>query len=336
MSGTGKTNFALMFLVLASLLFLAAGCPQTQVQERSGGEGVYNPQINPGEFTSSVTNKYFSLIPGKKMVFESKVEEGKKRIEVFVTNEKKFVAGIEAVVVWDRVWLNDELIEDTRDWYAQDKEGNVWYLGEDTKEMIDCKVVNMKGSWETGVDGAKPGIVMLANPRVGQTYRQEFFAGEAEDMADVIALDEAVDVPFGKFKDCIRTLDYTPLEPDVREYKYYCSEVSGVALEVGLGSGEWVELVSVEYGAEPGAQGTEPEAGGAGQSERPQNLTTGITEAQAREIALREVPGIVTDVSIERKYGKIAYVVEIKADADGTEKDVIIDASTGQVLGVER
>src|SRR3989344_3146376 len=82
MSGTGKTNFALMFLVLASLLFLAAGCPQTQVQERSGGEGVYNPQINPGEFTSSVTNKYFSLIPGKKMVFESKVEEGKERIEV--------------------------------------------------------------------------------------------------------------------------------------------------------------------------------------------------------------------------------------------------------------
>lgn len=331
MAGIGKINFILMFLVLTSLLLLAAGCQnQSSGPAGAGDGGAYNPRINPANFTSAVTNPYFSLIPGKKMVFESKVEEGKERIEVYVTHEKKIVMGIETVVVWDRVWLNDELIEDTRDWYAQDAEGNVWYFGEETKEMIDGMIVNTKGSWEAGVDGAKPGMVMLADPKVGESYRQEFYEGEAEDKADVIDLDEKLDVPAGKFDDCIRTLDYTPLEPDVREYKYYCSGVGGVALEVGLESGEWVELISLEYDAEPSVDGNQ--SAGSGQSGE---LTTNITEAQAREIALREVPGRVTDVSIERKFGKVAYVVEIDADT-GPEADVIIDVNTGQVLGVER
>ncbi len=115
--------------------------------------------------------------------------------------------GVNTIVVWDRVWLNDELIEDTKDWYAQDKYGNVWYFGEDSKEYEDGKVVSTEGSWEAGVDNAKPGIIMKANPVIGESYRQEYYKGEAEDMADVVALGVKVKVKYGSFSDCLQTRD---------------------------------------------------------------------------------------------------------------------------------
>jgi hypothetical protein len=114
-----------------------------------------------------------------------------------------------ATVVWDREWLNDALIEETYDWYAQDKEGNVWYLGEDSKEYENGKAANSKGSWEAGVDGAKPGIIMKGDPKIGDSYRQEYLKGKAEDMADVVALSESVAVPFGTFTDCLKTRDWS-------------------------------------------------------------------------------------------------------------------------------
>ena len=188
-------------------------------------EVVYNPKINPPDFSSQVTNKYFTLTPGKKTVYEADTEDGLERIEVYVTDETKLVQGVETIIVWDRVWLNGELIEDTKDWYAQDKEGNVWYFGEDSKEMIDGKIVSYAGSWESSIDGAKPGIIMKANPLVGETYRQEYYVGEAEDMAKVLALSETVTVPFGTFNNCLKTKDWNPLVAGDEEYKYYCPDL---------------------------------------------------------------------------------------------------------------
>lgn len=211
----------------------------------------YDPVIDPSDFSSKVTNKYFNLTPGKKMVYEGQTEDGIERIEFYVMGETRIVEGVENIIVWDRVWLDGELIEETFDWYAQDKEGNVWYFGEDSREMEDGKVVSTEGSWESGVDGARPGIIMKANPAIGDSYRQEYYEGEAEDMAEVIAFGESVTVPFGSFSNILKTYEWSPLEPDAKENKYYSSEAGGVILEASFDGKERVELIDIQYNAIP-------------------------------------------------------------------------------------
>ena len=162
---------------------------------------------------------------------------------LYGADEKRIVLGVTTTFVWDRVWLNNELIEETYDWFAQDKDGNVWYFGEDSKEYENGKVASTYGSWEAGIDGAKPGIMMEANPKVGDSYEQEYYEGEAEDMGDVIALAETVTVPYGTFENCLKTRDCSKIENNLNEYKYYSSEIGGVVLEVGVSSGDRVELI---------------------------------------------------------------------------------------------
>jgi uncharacterized membrane protein YkoI len=323
--------FKLLAVLIPLVTLFMSGCSgeveKTPKSPTAPAEGEYNPQINPADFTTKVDNKYFTLTPGRILVYEGETEEGTERTEVYTIHETRIVLGVETVVVWDRVWLEGDLIEDTKDWYAQDKEGNVWYFGEDSKELIDGKVVSRAGSWESGVDGAKPGIIMKANPQVGDTYRQEYCKGEAEDQADVLAFGESIQVPYGSFTDCLKTRDWTPLEPDADEYKYYSLAVGDVVLEAGVQSGERVELIEIKSDTEDG-QETQPPA------EEPEELQTQITEEEAKAIALAKVPGRVTDIDLEKKFGKITYVVEIDAD-DGPETDVIIDAYTGEILGVE-
>lgn len=191
----------------------------------------YAPEIDPNNFTTHINNPYFTLTPGTSFSFRAKTDQGTETQAMIVTNLTREVNGVEVLVVWDRVWLNGQLIEETYDWYAQDADGNVWYFGEESREYEKRKVKNTHGSWEYGVDGAQPGIIMLADPAVGETYRQEYYAGEAEDMAEVVALNETVETPYGKFSDCLKTKDTTPLEPNVLEFKYYCPEVGMVVLE---------------------------------------------------------------------------------------------------------
>ncbi len=237
-----------IFILLFLIIILLTGCLQEQdIKKTMENETDYDPAINPSDFVSNVTNKYFTLTPGKKITYESQIEEGIEKVEIYVTNETKEIMGIKTVVVWDRVWLNNELIEDTKDWYAQDKNGNVWYFGEDSKEILDGEVASNAGSWESGVDNAKPGIIMKADPKVGEIYRQEYYKGIAEDMAEVLSLDESVTVQYGTFQDCLKTRDWTPLESNSDEYKYYCQEVGGVVLEVVLEDEERAELISIEY-----------------------------------------------------------------------------------------
>src|SRR3989344_2395628 len=209
------------------------------------GDSIYNVSIDPNNFVSEVTNRYFTLRKGTKFVYENRTDEGLETIEVLVTTEAKTVMGVAMTVVWDRVWLEDVLVEDTRDWYAQDKEGNVWYFGEEVDNYVAGVLKDNSGSWEAGVGGALPGIIMKADPKVGDSYRQEYFKGQAEDMADVVALDKGVTVPYGSYANCLQSRDWSRIETTLNEYKYYCAEVGFVVLEEAVsGGGERVQLVS--------------------------------------------------------------------------------------------
>ena len=241
---------AFSIVVLLALVVLA-GCTGANVKKKASTKKPpqkeeYDPKIDPKNFVSKIDNRFFALVPGKKFIYEGKSEKGTERIEFYVTRKTKEVMGVTTTVIWDRVWLEGELIEDTKDWFAQDKVGNVWYFGEDSKEYEKGKVVSTKGSWEAGVNGAKPGIVMLANPKVGDTYRQEYYKGEAEDMGDVVALGEAVTVTYGSFKNCLKTRDWSKIDKSLNEYKYYSPEVGFLVLEESVDGKEKVELIGVE------------------------------------------------------------------------------------------
>jgi hypothetical protein len=185
------------------------------------------------------------LIPGTTFVYEGESEDETIRNEVFVTHEKRIVMGVNTTVVRDRVWEDGELVEETFDWYAQDKERNVWYFGEESKDFEDGKLVSTKGSWEAGVNGARPGILIKGKPQVGDVYRQEYLAGEAEDMAEVLALNESVSVEYGSFENCLKTREWTPLEPANEENKYYATGI-GLILEMETkGGSEKLELVDI-------------------------------------------------------------------------------------------
>jgi hypothetical protein len=201
--------------------------------------------VEPANFVAAIDNPYYPLTPGTMMIFEGATDEGSERVETYVTHDTKRILGIDCVVVKDRVLVDGELVEETLDWYAQDKGGNVWYLGEDSREYEDGALVGTKGSWEAGVDGASAGIIMPATPQVGDTYRQEYYAGEAEDMAKVLSLTESAAVPYGSFDNLLMTEEWTPLEPNLLEHKYYAAGV-GLVLEVTVqgGSGR-VELVAI-------------------------------------------------------------------------------------------
>ena len=163
----------LLGALVGAVLALAAGCTSSSTQEHKVStqekasaqeHKAYAPHINPSEFSTSIDNEYLPMKPGTTFVYEG----GAERDEMTVTNDTKKVMGVECVVVDDRAWEDGKLIEQTYDWFAQDKEGSVWYFGEDTREYENGKVVSTKGSWEAGVDGAKPGIIMQAHPKVGQ------------------------------------------------------------------------------------------------------------------------------------------------------------------------
>lgn len=191
------------------------------------------PLPSPASFVAVVTNQYYPLIPGTKFHYRSETEDGTETTVVEVTHQTRTILGIAATVVRDQVLLNGELIEDTFDWYAQDVSGNVWYLGEESCEIQAGQCVSTEGSWEAGVAGATAGIIMWADPgaRQGEAYRQEFLEGEAEDVAKVVRLNASVETPYGSFVGCLETMDWTPLEPGVREHKFYCPG-TGLVLEV--------------------------------------------------------------------------------------------------------
>lgn len=234
------------------------------------GQAPYDPIIDPedfvdfeavidsGEFTP---NRYFPLDPGTVRDYEVTDDEENviEKIKVEILEETKEILGVNCIVVRDRVWEIDEdgeesLVEDTFDWYAQDVDGNVWYFGEISKEFEDGELVSLEGSWKSGVDGAKPGILMYAYPDTlaldyvppQEVYRQEFFLGDAEDIGEFVEFLESIVVRGETYHNVLKTKDYTPIEPEVFEYKYYAPGVGVVleeAFEEDVFTGEKVELV---------------------------------------------------------------------------------------------
>jgi hypothetical protein len=209
-------------------------------------EGTPIPTLpRPGDFVSRIDNKYFPLKPGTTFLYRG-TEKGKiRRVSVFVTHKTRNILGIRATVVLDQVLMGGKPEEKTFDWYAQDKHGNVWYLGEDSSDFVKGKWIRSDGSWEAGVDGAKPGIVMKADPRVGGPYRQEYYAGHAEDMAKILSTNERVAVPYGRFGHALVSSEWTPLEPGVVEHKYYVKGVGNVRTVMVKGGVEEERLVSI-------------------------------------------------------------------------------------------
>ena len=211
------------------------------------GKDVYNPIINPADFVATIDNTYFPLTPGTTYIYEGITEKGNEHVEVYVTHNTKVILGVTCVEVRDTVTVGVNLVEDTLDWYAQDKDGNVWYFGENSKEYEDRLVVGLGGSWIAGVDGAKPGIIMEASlPTVGDLYRQEFALGVAEDMAQVLSLTESVTVPYQPtpFTNCLKTKEVSPLEPDAVENKFYAQGIGNIQT-VDVVNGFHTDLISI-------------------------------------------------------------------------------------------
>ena len=218
-------------------------CEDEAGEDDTADDETYAPTIDPANFVQGIDNPYFPLVPGAAWVYEGETEDGLERVEVKVLDETREVMGITCVIVQDTVWLDGEIIEDTFDWYAQDQDGNVWYMGEDTHEYENGVAVNSNGAWEAGVDGALPGIVMQAEPEVGESYRQEYYVGEAEDMAEIISLIESATVTYGAYENVLVTKEWTPLEPGKAENKYYATGVGLILEEVVEGGEGRIELI---------------------------------------------------------------------------------------------
>ena len=246
---------ALAVLIPAAL---AAGCggsdaTATATEATSLPQGSEPVDLDPADFTTEIDNPYMPMTPGSRWVYRETSPDGGpvERVVVEVTDETKTIAnGVEARVIRDTATIRGEPIEVTDDWLAQDSAGNVWYLGEDTAEYENGKVSTRAGSFEAGVDGAQAGIVMPAEPVPGMAYRQEYYAGEAEDQGAIVTVgEEQVQVPFGHFDEGIlMTRDLVPLEPKVQELKFYAPGIGNVLSIHTDSSGGMSELVSYREG----------------------------------------------------------------------------------------
>jgi len=232
--------------MLLTIIVIISGCSKEEANPISPKDEYYLPIIDPDNFTDEITNPYWPMTTGRSWNYEGSDGELTESIIVEVLNNAKTVMGIPCTVVRDRVSEDGELVEDTYDWYAQDLQGNVWYMGEDSKEIEDGKVVSTEGSWEAGIDGAQPGIVMWAEPFPVIPYRQEYYFEEAEDWGQVIDILDSLVIGIGVYYNILQTKEWTPLEPDVAEYKYYAPDVGLIKEEVISGGSGVVELIGIQ------------------------------------------------------------------------------------------
>jgi hypothetical protein len=250
---------------LAMLVAIGAGCGSSGGSSEGGTgtstapgtaaglaptTGTYAPKIDPANFVGRIDNPYFPLKPGTGFHYRGVQEDGKtpQRDDMVVTNRTKVILGVRATVVSDIVSSGGKQFERTLDWYAQDRYGNVWYLGEDARELKDGRFVRADDSWEGGVDGAEPGIIMPGHPQPDGSYRQEYYPGYAEDQARVLGSGGAVTVPFGSFPRTLLTEETAPkLDPGVNERKYYVAGLGDVKEQTVSGNREQIQLAGVTH-----------------------------------------------------------------------------------------
>jgi hypothetical protein len=248
-------------LVAAAVLLGACGSshhpsPATSTPSaRSSGDlaptgGTYAPRIDPADFVAAIDNPYFPLRPGTAFHYRGVAENGRtpQTDDMVVTHRTKKIMGVTATVVRDTVSSDGKPIERTFDWYAQDKAGNVWYMGEDTRERQHGRFVAQSDSWEAGVNGARPGIIMPGKPQPGDAYRQEYYPHHAEDQARVLGSGGSLVVPYGSYRTTLLTEETSPrLDPGVAERKYYVAGVGDVKEQTVRGNHELIRLISVTH-----------------------------------------------------------------------------------------
>ena len=215
--------------VVVPIVILVLGCV-AGAGRVAAKSAPYNPHIDPADFQTKVDNPYLPLVPGTTFRFVETLGKHTSENEVTVTPDTRVVMGVTCVVVRDVVREKGVLKEDTYDWYAQDKHGNVWYFGEDTKEFRPNGKVDTEGSWEAGIGRNRPGIIMPGHPVPGAPFRQEYGPGHAEDMGQVVAVNDSVTVPYGSFGGCVRTKEWSLLEPGT-EKKWYAKGIGVVRTE---------------------------------------------------------------------------------------------------------
>ncbi|WP_052323988.1 hypothetical protein [Flavihumibacter sp. ZG627] len=198
-------------------------------------------------FTHSTqfTNPYFPARENTTYIYEGETEDGMEHIEERRLNVTRTIMGVECIIVNFRAYVNGNLVEEAFDWYAQDDAGTVWYFGEAVDNYLeDGTLADHAGSWEAGVDGAEAGILMLAAPRMGMKYREEFYPDNAEDEAQVIGVNLTIETPLGTYTNCLKTKNWSKLEPGIIEHKYYAPGV-GLVKEVNLQEKEEIFLISI-------------------------------------------------------------------------------------------
>ncbi len=234
----------------------AAAGPAATTDSSQLPQGDEPVNLDPANFTVDIDNPYWPMKPGTRWTYRG--TEGGHKVEdvvIATTKTRKIANGVTARVMRDSVYQDGQVVEDTFDWYAQDEQGNVWYLGEDTAELKNGKVTNTGGSFEAGVDGALPGIIMPGNPQPGMKYRQEYYKGHAEDNGEVLSTTETARLPAGHFTDMLLTKDTIAHDTNALEYKLYAKGV-GPVLSMGVTGGGRQALVKVDQ-APPNA-GTGP------------------------------------------------------------------------------
>jgi hypothetical protein len=253
--------------VAVAALLLTAACGEsatstananTKTSDEPLPQGSAPVNLNPANFTVDITNEYWPMAPGRRWTYIERDADGTEATAVVtVTEDTKVLAnGITARVVRDTVTRDGEITEDTFDFYAQDNEGNLWYLGEDTAEFDNGQMTSTAGSFEAGANGALPGIAVPAKPVAGMAYRQEYLKGEAEDNGEVLSTNEMAEVPTGMYRDALLTKDTTPLEPNSLEYKLYAKGVGPVMVLRASGGTTRTELIKLD--TVPPGTGTGP------------------------------------------------------------------------------
>ena len=234
------------FYAVATIIILMLFATMTTVGAKSNGSAPLL-KINPGNFVRKIDNPYFPLKPGTTFTYKGTKDGAPTRDVVAVTNNTKKILGVTCTVVHHRSFEDGVFVEDTFDYYAQDKEGTVWYFGEDTKELDENgNVVTTEGTWRAGVDGAQPGVIMKVHPKKGDRYPQEVAPDVAEDMAQVLSLNKSICVSYGCFDHVLLTREWSPLEKGVVENKYYAKGVGFIFSVMVKGGDEESELVRVK------------------------------------------------------------------------------------------
>jgi hypothetical protein len=260
-----KCHFMKLYTVaLVVICLVQVACKKEETALNSSSTAIKNspvtttekfacPLIDPSNFTSNITNPYFPLSPGTVFQYVNRIVDGVdttyEHIVVTVSTKTQMIAGVQCREVHDLVTVNGAVTENTLDWYAQDKTGNVWYFGEHSKSLKDKNGSTTEGSWKAGERNACPGIIMWADLKshLNEIYYQEFLPGTAEDQAQVISTNNTVSVPYGTFNNCLKTKEFSNLEPGVIEFKYYATNVGLLKTEMTSGGNELEVLTAVTH-----------------------------------------------------------------------------------------